>query len=273
VLFRPGAWDPAHPSPETTVMIIFWVAFGGFFFGLTYGLLAICAEWAVLRRERFAGLGATSYVLAKVAVLLPLLAVVDLVFQVVLRLLGRLPASGQSAAVFVTLLLSSASALALGLLISASVADPAQATIALPMACFPQVLFVGAILPVPVMAIAGKWLSYAMTNRWAFEGLGHSLGVARLWRTGASPMGRPLLASYGATFSRAVTVDWVILAGFTLCLLAGTVVLVLRKTGQPAARFPARLPGASFVIARRWRTLAACMRGRGVMRSAARLTG
>jgi hypothetical protein len=230
VLFRPGAWDPAHVNPETTVMIIFWVAFGGFFFGLTYGLLAICTEWAVLRRERFAGLGATSYVLAKVAVLLPLLAVVDLAFLVVLRLLGRLPASGQSPEAFVTLLLSSASALALGLLISAAVADPAQATIALPMACFPQVLFVGAILPVPVMAIVGKWLSYAMTNRWAFEGLGHSLGVARLWRTGASPMGPPLLASYGDTFGRAVVADWAILAGFTCCLLAGTVVLVIRKT-------------------------------------------
>ena len=230
VLFRPGAWDPAHPSPETTVMIIFWVAFGGFFFGLTYGLLAICAEWGVLRRERFAGLGATSYVLAKVSVLLPLLAVVDLVFLVVLRLLGRLPASGHTLDVFITLLLSSASALALGLLISAAVADPAQATIALPMACFPQVLFVGAILPVPVMAIVGKWLSYAMTNRWAFEALGRSLGVAGLWRTGASPLGRPLLASYGDTFSRPVAADWIILAAFTAAFLVATVMIVIRKT-------------------------------------------
>jgi energy-coupling factor transporter ATP-binding protein EcfA2/ABC-type multidrug transport system permease subunit len=230
VLFRPGAFDPAHPSPSATVMIIFWVAFGGFFFGLTYGLLAICAEWGVLRRERFAGLGAGSYVLAKVSVLLPLLAAVDLLFLIVLRLLGRLPASGSLPEVFVTLLLSSASALALGLLISAAVADPAQATIALPMACFPQVLFVGAILPVPVMAIVGRWLSYAMTNRWAFEGLGHSLGIEALWRSGASPLGRPLLQSYGNTFSRPVMADWVILAAFTAVFLAATVAIVIRKT-------------------------------------------
>src|SRR5205814_3429203 len=32
VLFRPGAFDPAHPSPSATLQIIFWVAFGGFFF-------------------------------------------------------------------------------------------------------------------------------------------------------------------------------------------------------------------------------------------------
>jgi ABC-type multidrug transport system ATPase subunit len=230
VLFRPGAFDPAHPSPAATVMIIFWVAFGGFFFGLTYGLLAICSEWGVLRRERFAGLGAGSYVLAKVAVLLPLLAAVDLVFLIVLRLLGRLPASGGSLATFTTLLLCSASALALGLLISAAVADPAQAAIALPMACFPQVLFVGAILPVPVMAIVGKWLSYAMTNRWAFEALGHSLGVAPLWGSGASPLGRPLLQAYGDTFSHPIAADWAILASFTAAFLVATVAIVARKT-------------------------------------------
>ena len=59
------------------------------------------------------------------------------------------------------------------LLISAAVSEPSQATVALPMACFPQVLFVGAILPVPAMAAVGRWISYAMTNRWAFEALGH----------------------------------------------------------------------------------------------------
>ncbi len=230
VLFRPGAFDPAHPSPAATVMIMFWVAFGGFFFGLTYGLLAICAEWGVLRRERFAGLGAGTYVLAKVSVLLPLLAAADLVFLVVLRLLGRLPAAGGYPSVFVTLLLCSAAALGLGLLISAAVAEPAQATIAMPMACFPQVLFVGAILPVPVMAAVGKWISFAMTNRWAFEALGNSLGVVRLWSNGKSPLGPPLLMSYGTTFNRPVAVDWLVLGGFTVAFVAATIAVVLRKT-------------------------------------------
>ncbi|MCW2931232.1 MAG: transporter ATP-binding protein [Actinomycetia bacterium] len=230
VLFRPGAFDPAHPSPSATVMIMFWVAFGGFFFGLTYGLLAICTEWGVLRRERFAGLGAATYVLAKVSVLLPLLAVVDLVFLVVLRLLDRLPAAGDYVAVFVTLVLCSAAALGLGLLISAAVAEPSQATIAMPMACFPQVLFVGAILPVPVMAAIGKWISFAMTNRWAFEALGNSLGVVQLWSNGRSSLGRPLLMTYVTTFDRPVVVDWLVLSGFTVAFVAATIAVVLRKT-------------------------------------------
>jgi ABC-type multidrug transport system ATPase subunit len=230
VLFRPGAFSPAHPSPSATVMIMFWVAFSGFFFGLTYGLLAICTEWSVLRRERFAGLGAVAYVLAKASVLLPLLAATDFVLLVVLRLLGRLPASGDYASVFLTLLLCSAAALGLGLLISAAVSEPAQATMVMPMACFPQVLFVGAILPVPLMASVGRWISYAMTNRWAFEGLGHGLGVTGLWSNGASPLGRPLLASFGTTFSRAIVVDWLVLGGFTLAFIAATVAVVIGKT-------------------------------------------
>jgi hypothetical protein len=236
VLFRPGAFAPAQPSPEATVMIVFWVAFGGFFFGLTYGLPQICTEFAVLRRERSGGLDAGAYVLAKAAVLLPLLAVADLLFLVVLRALGRLPVTGDYGAMFVTLLLSSAAALGLGLLISAAVSQPSQATIALLIVCFPQVLFAGAILPVPAMAVVGKWISYAMTSRWAFQALGHGLGVAGLWASRRSPLGPPLLASYGSTFSGAARVDWLILAGFAIAFLAATVLVVLRKTsGLPAA--------------------------------------
>jgi hypothetical protein len=230
VLFKPHAFGPGVPSPEATVMILFWVAFGGFFFGLTYGLLQICTEFAVLRRERFAGLRTGPYVLAKAAVLLPLLALVDAAFLVVLRALGRLPGAGDYGAVFGILVLSSAAALGLGLLISAAVSEPAQATIAMPMVCFPQVLFVGAILPVPVMAVVGRWISYAMSNRWAFEGLGHSFGVNRLWAAGGSPLGPPLLASYGSTFSHPVAADAAILAGFAVAFLAATCAVIARKT-------------------------------------------
>jgi len=230
VLFKPHAFGPGVPSPAATVMILFWVAFGGFFFGLTYGLLQICSEFGVLRRERFVGLRAGPYVLAKAAVLLPLLAVVDAVFLVVLRALGRLPAAGDYGAVFAALVLSTAAALGLGLLISAAVSEPSQATIAMPMVCFPQVLFVGAILPVPVMAVVGRWISYAMSNRWAFEALGHSLGVNRLWADGGSPLGPPLLASYGTTFSHPVAADLLILAGFTVVFLAATCGVIVRRT-------------------------------------------
>ncbi|WP_410821161.1 ATP-binding cassette domain-containing protein [Micromonospora sp. 050-3] len=237
LLFRPGAFEPTSPSPTVTVMILFWIAFGGFFFGLTYGLLQVCTELPILRRERLAGVRLVPYLLAKVAVLLPLLALVDLALLGVLRGMDRLPPVGGAdfAALYATLLLSSAAALALGLLCSAAVSDAAQATLMLPMLCFPQVLFVGAILPVPAMAVGGQWLSYAMSNRWAFEGLGHTAGVERLWRDGGSPLGPPLLATYGDSFSRPVWVDWLVLGGFMLLFLGAAWAVLLRRDPRRAS--------------------------------------
>ncbi|RAO45881.1 ABC transporter ATP-binding protein/permease [Micromonospora saelicesensis] len=237
LLFRPGAFEPTRPSPTVTVMILFWIAFGGFFFGLTYGLLQICTELPILRRERLAGVRLVPYLLAKVAVLLPLLALADLALLGVLRGMDRLPPVGGAdfAALYATLLLSSAAALALGLLCSAAVSDAAQATLLLPMLCFPQVLFVGAILPVPAMAVGGQWLSYAMSNRWAFEGLGHTAGVERLWRDGGSPLGPPLLATYGDSFSRPVWVDWLVLGGFVLLFLGAAWAVLLRRDPRRAS--------------------------------------
>ncbi|WP_433268682.1 ATP-binding cassette domain-containing protein [Micromonospora vinacea] len=237
LLFRPGAFEPTRPSPTVTVMILFWIAFGGFFFGLTYGLLQICTELPILRRERLAGVRLAPYLLAKVAVLLPLLALVDLALLGVLRVMDRLPPVGGTdfAALYTTLLLSSAAALALGLLCSAAVSDAAQATLMLPMLCFPQVLFVGAILPVPAMAAGGQWLSYAMSNRWAFEGLGHTAGVERLWRDGGSPLGPPLLATYGDSFSRPVWVDWLVLGGFVLLFLGAAWAVLVRRDSRRAS--------------------------------------
>lgn len=238
MLFPAGAFEPSNVSPNTTVMILFWIAFGTFFFGLTYGLPQICDEFAIIRREHMAGLRIGSYVGSKVATILPLLAVVDVVLLAVLRGTRRLPAADLHTVVVlsITAVLTSAAALALGLLVSAAVKHPAQAVLMLPLLCFPQVLFVGAFLPVPAMAVVGRWLSYAMSNRWSFEALGHSTGVEPLWRDGGSPLGPPLLAAYQDTFARPIWLDWTILLGFTLAALAGTIFLVTMKARPSRSR-------------------------------------
>ena len=245
VLFKPGAFDFADPSPSATIMIVYWIAFGGFFFGLTYGLLQICTELPILRRERFVGIRMGPYVLAKVAVLAPVLLAMSVVMLVVLRLFGRLPDASMGAygQLTITLVLDAWAALALGLLASAAVSGPAQATIALPLLCFPQVLFSGAILPVPIMATVGKAISYPMTDRWAFEGLGHGLGLDRLLGHGGSRLGPPLLAQYGDTFSRGTWIDWAILATMTVVFLVGAIAVCERKCrpavpGRPVGRQP-----------------------------------
>jgi hypothetical protein len=225
VLFRPGAFDSGATSAAEATQTVFWLAFAGFFFGLTYGLLQIVGEMAILRRERMAGLHVTAYVGAKVAVLTPVLLVVAGGMLAVLRALDRLPSASGSvyAALLVTLTLEALAALALGLLASAAVTDVAQATLALPMLCFPQVLFAGAIVPVPDMATPGQAMSLGLANRWAFESLGRALDLDRLVAS-LSPS-----SAHQAAFTGSPVEGWAVLAGFVALLLAATIAVLHRR--------------------------------------------
>jgi ABC transport system ATP-binding/permease protein len=219
VLFRPAAFDRHGAAGLGPAQIVFWVAFAGFFFGLTYGLLQIVGELAVFRREHRSGLNAGAYVAAKIAVLVPVLAAVTAVLLGVLRALDRLPAAGWGvyASLLVTLLVEAVSALALGLFASATVSNAAQAALALPMLCFPQVLFAGAVVPVASMAAPGRWLSLGLANRYSFEALGRSLGLDQLTST------FPAMRGYGDTFSGTAAYRWLVLAGFAGVFTLATV--------------------------------------------------
>ncbi len=232
ILFRPGAFDFHDPSPSSMVMIGFWVVFAAFFFGLTYGLLQICTERTILRRERLVGLRLGAYVASKVTILVPFLLLVVTATLVVLRLLDRLPGRPLStyASMGVGLLLCAVAALGLGLLTSAAVRNVAQATLALPMLCFPAVLFSGAILPVNLMARAGAGLSVVIPSRWAFEAIGHDLGARRILAQGGSRLGPPLLASYGHAGTQPTGTYWLILGVFAVVLLVATWGVLLRST-------------------------------------------
>jgi len=156
VLLRMGALDTARPGAA------FWVVFGGFFVGLAYGLPQIGPEAGVLRAERFAGLNAAAYVLAKVVVLSPVLAAADVVILLVPGIAGRLHGGGYGPA-FVTLLLSSAVALALGLLVSAAVSESSSRALApAATACLPPVLLAAALLTLLDHPIWGNWLALAV---------------------------------------------------------------------------------------------------------------
>jgi len=231
ILFRPGAFDFADPSPSAITMILFWISFGAFFFGLVYGLLQIVTERAIVRREHLVGQRLSAYVLSKVTVLLPFLLLVDVTMLAVLRGLDRLPSASVTAylSVGVTLALEAAAALALGLLTSAAVSNPSQATLALPMLCFPAVLFSGAILPVHLMAGVGAAISTVIPVRWAFEAAGHTLGVRGLLLHGGSPLGPPLVRAYGDAGTQAAAVYWLYLAAFVVVFLAATWGVLIRE--------------------------------------------
>ena len=232
ILFRPGAFDFRDPDPSSMVMIGFWIVFAAFFFGLTYGLLQICTERTIVRRERLVGLRLGAYVASKVTVLVPFLLVVIAAMLGVLRLLNRLPNRPllTYASMAVGLLLCAIAALALGLLTSAAVRSVAQATLALPMLCFPAVLFAGAILPVHLMAKAGAALSASMPSRWAFEAIGHDLGARRILAQGGSKLGPPLLASFGDAGTASTGTYWLVLSAFAIAFLVATWGVLVRVT-------------------------------------------
>ena len=232
VLFRPGAFEFASPNPSAITMILFWVTFGAFFFGLTYGLLQIVTEQAIMRREQLVGQRISAYLGSKMAVLLPFLVFVVVLMLAVLRALDRLPAASTTTylTIGITLALLAAAALTLGLMTSAAVSNPAQATLALPMLCFPAVLFSGAILPVHEMAGAGAAISVIIPDRWAFEALGHDLGVRHILADGGSPLGPPLVAAYGNEAGTAATVTyWSYLTAFVAAFFFGAWGILRRK--------------------------------------------
>lgn len=237
ILFRPGAFNFESPEPSAILMILFWVTFGAFFFGITYGLLQIVTERAILRREHLVGLRLGPYLLAKATVLLPFVLIVVGLMLVILRALDRLPSASVPTylSVGATLGLLGASALALGLFTSAGVSNASQATLALSLLSFPAVLFSGAILPVHIMPGVGKAIAALMPTRWAFEAVGHDLGVRQLLTEGGSPLGPPLVATYGDAGMDTTGFYWAILGAFTAVFLMAAW-YTLRRTVTIASR-------------------------------------
>jgi len=92
-----------------------WAVLGGVVAGLAYQLPARAAEAGILRRERFSGLSTGAFVLAKVTVLLPLLALADALILAVPAIDDRLTAG--FALAYLAVLLSSLAGLAIALVV------------------------------------------------------------------------------------------------------------------------------------------------------------
>ena len=226
VLFRPGAFDAAATSSAEATQTVFWLAFAGFFFGLTYGLLQIVGDMAILRRERLAGLHLTAYVGAKAAALTLVLAWPAAGMLAVLRALDRLPSAGVSvyAALLVTLTLEALAALALGLL-AVSIGDGrVPGHVGAPHAVLPAGPLRRRDRPGPRHGGPGPGDEpRGWPTGWAFESLGRALGLDRLVAS------RSPSSSYQAAFAGSPVEGWAVLAGFTGLLLVATVAVLQRR--------------------------------------------
>jgi hypothetical protein len=172
-------------------------------------------------------MGIGAYVASKLTLLTPILLLVNGTMIVVLRALDRIPnlSAGTLMQLYTTMALNALAALCVGLLASAVVTSAAQAALALPMLCFPAVLFSGAMVPMSVMASPGRIIGAVMSDRWAFEAIARHLDLAAI--TGpASPH-----AGLGASPS---TTYWALLLAFTIVLGAGTYAAVHRRANGEA---------------------------------------
>jgi ABC-type multidrug transport system ATPase subunit len=226
-LFRPGALDPTSHDAIAGVQVAYWLAFSGFFFGLTFGLLQVCTEVPVLQRERRSGVRTSAYVASKLALLTPLLLVVDAAMLTALRALDRIPTLPKRALaeLFLTMGGNAVAALCLGLLVSALVHSSAQAAVALPMLCFPAVLFAGAIVPLPAMTGPGRFIASVLPDRWAFEAIAKHLRLDALM---------PAASPYASLGASPAPVYWALLLLFTGILCAGAYAAALRRAASDA---------------------------------------
>ncbi|MEM7140681.1 MAG: ATP-binding cassette domain-containing protein [Actinomycetota bacterium] len=230
LLFPSGAFDTGAPSAALAIQTLFWLSFNSFFFGLTYGLLQVVGEFEIVRRERRVGLRIGAYVASKLTVLVPLLAVVNAAQILSMELAGRLPdlTMAERAGMFFSLQLLSTAAVAIGLHASSTVQNPAQATLALPMLCFPQVLFAGAVVPVSEMGWLGEAMSLPLAVRWGFEPVGRilDLGPAAAREAGT--------AGFVEAFTGSAAVGWLVLAALATASFAATVRTLRRRTAADA---------------------------------------
>jgi hypothetical protein len=74
-----------------------------------------------------------------------------------------------------------------------------------------------------------------MPDRWAFEAIGHTLGLRTLLANGNSPLGPPLLRAYGGAGTSSTATYWLYLAIFVVVFL-GAAWLVLLRTSRRTTR-------------------------------------
>jgi ABC transport system ATP-binding/permease protein len=157
------------PAPDPPAM--FMLALSSLWFGASAAVRELIADRAIWRREARVGLATLPYVASKVTVLGWLVALQCTVLSTMCFVL--LPLWGEYGFSWFLLCFTSSLTgwigMALGLLISASMASSEGAVGLLPVVLIPQITFSGLIVKVKEMGLLAKALSYLMIVRYSFE--------------------------------------------------------------------------------------------------------
>lgn len=233
-LFRTGLFEVDTDNPTAAMQMLFILSFTCFLFGLLYGIQEIVKEFPIFRRERLVNLGVLPYLLSKTVFLAPVLVIATLIMTVGLWATDRLPDAGfeMYGPLTLTLVLTAFVGLSLALLTSAAANTSQTATDLLSVWIMPQVLFSGAIFPVPSMNLAGRVISNVISLRWSFEGAGQVADLPELFVATDSAIGASLLLQYEESFGRVIWQNWLILGAFIVVPMALAWFVLWRRTAQ-----------------------------------------
>jgi len=220
-------------GPYYKATLCFLLLTGSIWLGIISACREIVRERAIIDREVAVGVRLDSYVMAKCAVLFPLVAaqVALLVLcTLVLQPLQQGPAAFLT--VYAVCVAAGWAAVAMGLWLSAAVRTPDQATSSVPLLLIPQLLFAGSVIPYATMIAPMKAVANVMISRWALTGLGHT---TELDRTLSADVGA--VTGFDPDFYATPTIFAIgVLIGSTLLMLSAAGITLERRLAATAAR-------------------------------------
>jgi ABC-type multidrug transport system ATPase subunit/ABC-type multidrug transport system permease subunit len=221
------AHGPGHAGNSS--QLLFLLVTVAIWLGSIDAAREIVKERSVFVRESAAGVRLGAYLLAKASVLFCLAAVQAAALAAIVLVLRPLhDQPGAYLRLGLILVVTSAVAVAVGLLISSFVRSQDQATSFIPLALIPQLFFAGAIVPVSRMGEPISTLSALIPAQWSFAGAGRTIHMNA--RIAADPQFFRT-NGYGTTFFDVpMSLTCLTLALFA-ALLLGTAALVLRRRG------------------------------------------
>jgi ABC transport system ATP-binding/permease protein len=166
--------------------ILFVFTCANIWVGLASSLQEIIKESAIYLRERLVNLSLFAYIGSKFLTLAGLAIAQSTIISLIILICFQNPAPVAQLAPLnwylglpITTFLSILAALALGLMVSASVKNSSQANSALPLLLLPQVIFAGVLFVLDKVEI-GRYISWLTISRWSIGAYGTLIDINSL---------------------------------------------------------------------------------------------
>ncbi|MBI3964446.1 MAG: FHA domain-containing protein [Chloroflexi bacterium] len=190
LVFRSGILDAESGHPSLARTFSYLLVTTTVWFGTSNAAREIVKESNIYRRERRVTLRLLPYILSKFVVQAGLCFVQNLAILgiVGLTIVQASLAPDAYGLLFVTMMLIGLGGVALGLLLSALVANSDRAITFVPIVLIPQLVFTGAVVPLDDIRIAaGRWLAQVTIGKWGFESIASIVRLDDLRRLGVPP--------------------------------------------------------------------------------------